>query len=128
MYNHNENCLRVIVCHFETSVKNKELLDECLEVLELTPLHLISWCQTRMLHFLKACSICYAMLPALYDVMYTRGIRVDDRDTLFSATNIFILVFIAELDPVFSGKFLRKADKGDLLVSTVYNTQIICSY
>ena len=80
------NCLRTIVCHFETSVKNKELLDDCMEVLELSPLHLISWCQTRMLHFLKACTIFHAMLPAVYDVMYTHGVREDDRDTSFSAT------------------------------------------
>ena len=37
---------------------------------------------------------------------------------------LFILIFIAELDPIFARKFLKKADKGDLLVSTVYNSAV----
>ena len=93
-------CLRTVIKHFECSVKNKELLDECMELLELTPLHLISWCQTRMAHFLKSCNVFEEMLPAVYDVMYTRGIRFDERDRLFTASNIFIIKSMAELHPL----------------------------
>ena len=39
-------CLRTVVKHFKSSIQNKELLDEAMEILELQPLHLISWCQT----------------------------------------------------------------------------------
>ena len=67
-------CLRKFVKHFESSIKNKELLDEALEILESSPLHLISWCQTRMAHFLKAAKVFDDMIPAIYDVMYTKDV------------------------------------------------------
>ena len=66
--------LRTVVKHFKSSNKNKELLDKAMEILELQPLHLISWCQTKMRHFLKACKVFNDMLPAVYDTMYTKEI------------------------------------------------------
>ena len=115
-------CLRTVVKHFESSIKNKELLDEAMEILELQPLHLISWCETRMGHFLKACKVFDEMLPAVYDTMYTKGIRADERDLLFRAENIFIVKVLADIQPNFEKGYLRKADKSSLLVSTAYNT------
>ena len=95
-------CLRTVVKHFESSIKDKELLDEAMEILELQPLHLISWCQTRMGHFLKACKVFNDnMLPAVYDTMYTKGIRVDERDLLFTAENVFIVKVFADIQPNF---------------------------
>ena len=61
------------------------------------------------------------MLPAVYDTMYTKGVRVDERDQLFTAENIYILKFLADLQPMFMQEYLRKADIGNLLVSEVYN-------
>ena len=114
-------CLRRVVEHFESSIKNKELLDEALEILESTPLNLISWCQTRMAHFLKAARVFDEMLPGVYDVMYTKDVKEDDRDILFTPKNVFILKIMSELDPLFNAHYLKKADKGDLLVSTVFD-------
>ena len=45
------NVLRTVTKHFESSIKNTELLDECLSILEVQPILLISWCQTRMGYF-----------------------------------------------------------------------------
>ena len=93
--------LRTVVKHFKSSNKNKELLDKAMEILELQPLHLISWCQTRMGHFLKACKVFDDMLPAVYDTMHTKGIRIDERDLLFTAKNIFIVKVLADIQPNF---------------------------
>ena len=38
--------LRTIIKHFEASIKNTEILDQTLEKLKLSQVHLISWCQT----------------------------------------------------------------------------------
>ena len=57
-------CLQKVVKHFETSVKNKELLDDAMVILKVKPLHLVYWCNTRMGHFLKAEAIFDDMLPA----------------------------------------------------------------
>ena len=90
-------CLRTVIKHFESSIKNKELLDEAMEILKLQLLHLTSSYQTR--HFLKACKVLDDMLPALYDTMQTEGIRVDERDLLFTAENIFIVKVLADIQP-----------------------------
>ena len=111
--------LRTVIKHFESSVKNKELLDEAMAILEMTPLHLLSWCQTRMSHFLKSCHVFDDMLAAVYDTMYTKGIRVDEREILFSPTNVYIIKLMADFRPIFDVNFLRQADKGDILVSEV---------
>ena len=114
-------CLRTVVKHFESRIKNKELLDKAMEILELQPLHLTSCCQTRMGHFLKTCKV-FDMLPAVYDTMYTKGIRDDERNLLFTAENIFIVKVLADIQPNFEKDYLRKADKSSLPVSMVYNT------
>ena len=94
-------CLSMVIKHFESSIKNTETLDQYMEILEMTPLHLLSWCQIRMAHFLKSCHVFDAMLAAVYDIMYIKGIRVDERDLLFSVMNVYILKIMSDLQPKF---------------------------
>ena len=96
------NVLRTITKHFESSIKNKELLNECLSILEVQPIHLISWCQTRMGYFFKACTACNDILPAVYDVMATANICVEERDIFFTAKNIYTLNLVSDVEPFFS--------------------------
>ena len=114
-------CLSMVIKHFESSIKNTETLDQYMEILEMTPLHLLSWCQTRMAHFLKSCHVFDVMLAAVYDIMYIKGIHVDERDLLFSVMNVYILKIMSDLQPKFEGTILRQADKVDLLVSRVFD-------
>ena len=74
-----------------------------------------------MAHFLKSCHVFDAMLTAVYDIMYIKGIRVDEWDLLFSVMNVYILKIMSDLQPKFEWKILRKADKMDLLVSRVFD-------
>ena len=113
--------MRTITKHFEASIKNKERLDECMKILELTPLHLISWCQTRMAHFLTACTVFDTNLPALYDAMSTLDIRVEEREQLFTATSIYVLKVVSSLEPLFVQTYLRAADRSNLLVSQSFH-------
>ena len=48
--------LPTIVNHFSYSIKNKEALNSAMELLNMTPKHLLSWCSTQMAHFLDACT------------------------------------------------------------------------
>ena len=114
-------CLSMVIKHFESSIKNTETLDQYMEILEMTPLHLLSWSQTRMAHFLKSCHVFDMMLAAVYDIMYIKGIHVDERDLLFSVMNVYILKIMSDLQPKFEGTILRQADKMDLLVSRVFD-------
>ena len=104
-------CFRIVIKHFESSAKNKETLDQCMKIPEMTPLYLLSWWQTSMAHSLKSCHVFDGMLAAVYDVMYTEGIRVDERDLLFSVMNVYVLKIMSDLQPTFEGKFLHQADK-----------------
>ena len=113
--------LRTIVKHFECSIKNKELLDQAMENLELTRLHQMSWCQTRMAHFLTACGSINTSLPAMYDVMATFNIREDEQAILFTAQNVYLLKLMASLEPSFMASFLRPNDKTDALVTEVFD-------
>lgn len=72
------------VKYFEARVKNKELLDDVMEILEVKPLHFISWCQTRMTHLFKASATFDEKLLAVYNVMYTNNLKPDYRDVLFA--------------------------------------------
>ena len=122
------NVLRTVTKHFESSIKNKELLDECLSILEVQPIHLISWCQTRMGYFFKACNACNDILPAVYDVMATANIPVEERDRFFTAKNIYTLKLVSDVEPFFSRELLRPSDKSNLLVSTIsLQSSFFCS-
>ena len=45
------------------------------------------------------------MLPGVYDTMYAKGIRVDERDLLFTAENIFIVKVFADIQPNFEKSY-----------------------
>ena len=66
-----------VVRHFGRSVKNKESLDKCMRILEMKEVHLISWCGTRMAHFLDACTLFSEVVVAVYDVMCSHDIKVE---------------------------------------------------
>ena len=63
----------------------------------MSHVNLISWCQTRMAHFLSACNLINGILPALYDAMYTKKIQTDERDQFFTAVNIFIVKILVDI-------------------------------
>ena len=48
--------LFAVVKHFSHSTEDKEALNTSMELLDMTPKHLLSWCGKRMAHFLDACT------------------------------------------------------------------------
>ena len=114
------NCLRTIIKHFESSVKIKERLDQCMGFLEMAPIHFLSWCGTRMAHFLKACVVFKKLLVPLHDTSFSLNIRKEERDILFTAENIYTLQVMCNLQHSFDDKFLWQVDKSTQLVPTVY--------
>ena len=98
-------CLRSIIKHFQCSVKDKEVLDTCLGILELGKMHLPSWCGTRMAYFLDACHVLENMIVALYDAMFTQSIRKEERDSLFSPEILFTLKLIVDVRKCFNNGY-----------------------
>ena len=69
--------LRPIVNHFSLSPLSKEVLDESLRILELKPIHLLSWCNTRMAHFLDACVRFDEIIVGVHDSLYSTDKKKD---------------------------------------------------
>lgn len=75
-------------------------------------------------HFMTACHTFTELLPAVHDAMYTTNIKKEERDALFTVTNIFVVILLADLKPFFKDGLLRAMDKNVLLCSTVYRKSI----
>ena len=56
-----------------------------------TPLHLLSWCGTRMAYFLDACELFNEVLVEIYNTLVSVNAIADARDRLFSPSNIYVL-------------------------------------
>ena len=80
--------------------KIKLLLDDAMEILGMTPMHLLSSGGTRMAHFLVACVTMKEMIVPLYHAMYTKGIREEEREKFLTATNLFVLFLIADTEKI----------------------------
>ena len=111
---------RPIVNHFALSSQSKDLLDESLRMLELKPIHLLSWCNTRMAHFLDACERFDTILLAVHDTLYSVDKKKEERDALFTVENIFLIKLLKDVRGVFSVHYLRQVDKDYVLASQSY--------
>lgn len=79
-----DECIQKFIKCFETNVKYKELLDGALEIPEFKAFDLVSWCKTRLEHFLKVEAIFDDMLRAVYDLIFTQNIKPNKRDVLIT--------------------------------------------
>ena len=64
---------------------------------------LISGCGTRMAHFLEACVVFSIFLVPLHDTLFSLNIR-KERDTLFTAKNIYTLQATCDLHHFYHDK------------------------
>ena len=99
------------------SNKSKELLKEAMDISEMTNgLHLISWCATRMAHFLQVCIWFNDPFIPVYTSMYS-----EERDAPFTAENIYTMKVICGVEKAMYSAYLRAGDKSDNLVSMTYS-------
>ena len=113
--------LKPVVQHFKFSGKSKEFLDASMAALEMGHgMHLITWCATRMAHFLEASKRFDELLVPSYNAMFTMGLKKEDRDKLFQASNIFTMKLVADLHPVMHNRLQRTVDKDGHLVSETF--------
>ena len=113
--------LKQLVKYFKFSSKSKELLDNCMAALEMSHgIHLMTWCATRMAHFLEACKRFDELLIPVYNAMVTMDLKQEERDKLFQANNIFTMKLITDLQPIMLNRLQRTVDKDGYLVSETY--------
>ena len=113
--------LKPVVKHFKFSSKSKELLDNCMAALEMSHgIHLVTWCTTRMVHFLEACKSFDELLIPVYNAMVTMDPKQEEGDKLFQANNIFTMKLIADLQPIMLNRLQRTVDRDGHLASETY--------
>lgn len=104
--------LKSVVKHFKFSGKSKELLDASMAMMEMGKgIHLVTWCATRMAHFLVACKKFNELLVPVYNTMYTENLKREERDKLFQVESIFTLKVVADIHEIMHTKLLRPVAK-----------------
>ena len=83
-------------------------------------IHLMTWCATRMAHFLEACKRFDELLIPVYNAMVTMDLKQEEQDKLFQANNIFTMKLIADLQPIMLNRLQRTVDKDGHLISETY--------
>ena len=113
--------LKLVVKHFKFSSNSKKLLDNCMAALEMSHcIHLMTWCATRMAHFLEVCKRVDEFLIPVYNAMVTMDPKQEERERLFQANNIFTMKLMADLQPIMLNRLQRTLDKDCHLVSETY--------
>ena len=108
------NALLKVLKHFSQSPKSTELLNNALTIMEMSPVHMLTWAGTRMGGFLDGCKKFSAILKSFMDTLVTGNIRTEETLFLLSPMGIFLLQLMSDLSPVF-------VDKYSLTVVTSYS-------
>jgi len=84
--------------------------NEALQIFELKPIHLMTFCPTRMNYLLQACEQVIKILVAVCDVLATADIKKEERSYFMSPKGIIMMHLLADLEPVFIKDYFRKLD------------------
>ena len=94
-----------ILKHFKLSGKSSALLQQCLEIMDMKPFKLMTWCPTRMANLLE-CSARTSKILFLICVMLARtGVKEEKASYFLSPTCLSILHMMARK---ISRKFLSQ--------------------
>ena len=70
---------------------------------------------TRMAHFVTTCKHFTKLFPTVYNYIYSTDIKKEEKDAVFTVQNIFVLLLMSDLKPLFKDIFLPKMDKDVML-------------
>ena len=102
--------IKPILKHFKLSGKSSELLQQCLEIMDMKPFKLMTWCPARMANLLECSARTAKILFPICGMLATTGVKEEEASYFLSPTCLIILHMIAALEEVFVSKFLRKLD------------------
>ena len=114
---------RTILRHFQQSGKSLAILNDALQFLEMKPVHLMTFCPTRMNYLLQSCDQVAKILVAICDVLATADIKEEERAYFMSPKGMIILHLLADLEPVYTKEYLRKLDVDKGLIIEVYRVR-----
>lgn len=93
-----------------------------MQIVGLTPIHLLSWCGTRMTHFLDVCVQIERVLKPLFDTIMSANIIPEKRDRYFTANDFFWLKILIGIQGAYCPTYLKKVNLSASLIFEVYTT------
>ena len=112
--------IKPILKHFKLSGKSSALLQQCLEIMDMKPFKLMTWCPTRMANLLECSARTVKILFPICDMLATTGVNEEETSYFLLPTCLSILHMIADLKEVFVSKFLRKLDTDEATLFNVF--------
>ena len=112
--------LRPILRHFQLSGKSTCLLNAALETMDMKPVHMMTWCPTRMSHLLTSSAQTVENLFPICDTLAFCDIKVENREYFMSPKGQITLHLMADLEYVFVPSLLRKVDRDQTFIVEVY--------
>ena len=115
------NHIRPILKHFKNSGKSTSALNSALQIHEMKAVKTMTWCPTRMGNLLTASKRSSEMFVPIYDVISTCGINREEVEYFCSPQCLTVMRVLADLEPPFMAKFLKRLDADDAVIIDVYS-------
>ena len=112
--------IKPILKHFKLSGKSLASLQQCLEIMDMKPFKLMTWCPTRMANPLECSARILKMLFPICDMLAATGVKEEEASYFLSPNCLSILHMIADLEEVFVSTFLRNLDTDEATLFDVF--------
>ena len=112
--------LRPILRHYQLSGKSTSILNAALEAMDMKPVHMMTWCPTRMSNLLTSSAQTVENLFPICDTLASCDIKVENREYFMSPKGLMTLHLLADLEHVFVPSLLRKVDRDQTFIVEVY--------
>ena len=100
--------IKPILKHFKLTGKISVLLQQCLEIMDMKPFKLMTWCPTRMANLLECRARRVKILFPICDMLATTGVKEEEASYFLFPTFLSIFHIMADLEKVFVLIFLKK--------------------
>ena len=113
--------LKAPLKHFTMSPKSTEFLNNALNALELSSVHMLNWASARMAGFMDACVQASEILIPFLDTLVAGNIRPDETKFIASPKGVYLIQLFADLQCIFTDSYLHHVDSDSVLICETYN-------
>ena len=118
--------LQAILRHFQLSGKSTALLNKALEMMDITTIHMMTYCPTQMSYLLTASTQIVNLLVPLCDALATANIKKEERSLFMSPKGMILVNLLADLKNIFFNNYLKILDYYDGFI--IFSYQISMSF
>ena len=113
--------LKAPLKHFTMSPKSTEFLNNALNALELSSVHMLNWASAHMAGFTDACVQASEILIPFLDTPVAGNIRPDETKFIASPKGVYLIQLFADLQCIFTDSYLHRVNSDSVLICETYN-------